>query len=246
MRVLDLFSGIGGFSLGLERAGMETVAFCEIEEFPRNVLAKHWPGVPIAEDIHKLTYSKETKGLAYDGKTIYRGTINAICGGYPCQPHSYSGSRMASKDERDLWPEYFRLISEISPEWVLPENVQGVLTSEKGEFFKRVLRNLASIGYDAEWHNIPAGAIGAPHLRPRTWMVAYPHQTQFKRGGVSSRIQAEYSNLSRSCWGKDKPGVVRTLNGIPSQAHRLGSLGNAVVPQIPEIIGRAIMSIEGD
>lgn len=230
MRVLDLFSGIGGFSLGLERAGFETVAFCEIDPFCRKVLKKHWPKTPIYEDIKKL-----------DGHSI---TADVICGGFPCQPHSYSGLRKASEDSRDLWPEYDRLIGEINPVFVIAENVLGILSSESGRYFAGILRNLAERGYDAEWFNLPAGAVGAEHLRPRIWLVAYSNQAQLKGRSLSSRIHQEYTNSSYTRWGKDKPGVVRTSNGIPNWMDRVGALGNSVVPQIPELIGRAIMECE--
>jgi len=104
MKLLDLFSGIGGFSLGLERAGFETIAFCEIEDYPRKVLAKHWPGIPIAGDIKKLSYNRETQELIYDGQAIYRGTIDAICGGFPCQDLSTAGKQAGIDGERSgLW-----------------------------------------------------------------------------------------------------------------------------------------------
>ena len=130
MRVLDLFSGIGGFSLGLERAGMETVAFCEIEEFPRKVLAKHWPGVPIHKDIRDL------KGDAI-------GPVDLICGGYPCQPFSTAGKRRGKEDDRHLWPEYLRLIREIRPTWVIGENVAGHISMG----LDQVLADLEGEGY---------------------------------------------------------------------------------------------------
>lgn len=234
MKVLDLFSGIGGFSLGLERAGMKTIAFCEIEEYPRKVLKKHWPGVPIYDDVRNLTYDR----LKQDGI----GSIDVICGGFPCQPHSFSGLRLASKDSRDLWGEMYRIACEVRRRpIIIGENVLGLLSSEDGQYFGAILRDLANIVYSAEWFNLPAGAFGAEHYRPRIWLVAYPDETQLKGGCISKRIQQEYANACYIRWGKDKPGVVRTLDGIPSQMDRLGCLGNAVVPQIPEIIGRAIM-----
>ena len=232
MKVLDLCSGVGGFSIGLERAGMETIAFCEIEDYPRKVLAKRYPDMPIHKDMRKL-----------DGKQ-FKGSADVICGGIPCQPHSFSGERRASEDSRDLWPEYFRVISESEPRWVIAENVLGLLSSENGRFFGGILRDLASIGYDAEWFNLPGAAVGAEHLRPRIWLVAYPDKAQRERGCVSKRIQQEYTNTRYTRWGKDKSGVVRTLNGIPSQMDRLGCLGNAVIPGVVELIGRAIMEIE--
>ena len=271
MKLLDIFSGIGGFSLGLERAGFETIAFCEIEDYPRKVLAKHWPDVPIAGDIRKLSYNRETQELTYDGQIIYRGTIDAICGGFPCQDISTAGLQAGISGERSgLYFEYCRLIGEIRPEYVFMENVTNLLNGSNGAWFGVVLGELAKIRYDAIWHCIPASSIGAPHRRDRVWVVCYPddesesalsindetqvlqkHDTntnkaQLKGRGLSVRISKEHSNACNPCWGKDKPGVDRASDGISRQMDRLGCLGNAVVPQIPEIIGRAIMKYEED
>src|SRR3990167_7230120 len=113
LRVLDLFSGIGGFSLGLERTGgFRTIAFCEIEPYCRAVLKKHWPDVPCFTDVRTLT--------ACDV-----GAVDLICGGYPCQPFSEAGKRLGAQDDRHLWPEYLRLIQELRPTWVIGENVAG-------------------------------------------------------------------------------------------------------------------------
>lgn len=162
MMVLDLFSGIGGFSLGLERAGMKTVAFCEIEPFPRAVLAKHWPGVPIYEDVCSLTGA----GLASAGIVP-----DAICGGFPCQDISVAGKGAGLDGERSgLWHEYRRLIGEIRPRWVIIENVAAL----RNRGLDTVLGGLSALGYDAEWHVISAAALGAPHIRERVWIVAYP------------------------------------------------------------------------
>ncbi len=120
MKVLDLFSGIGGFSLGLERAGMETVAFCEIEEYPRKILAKHWPDVPIYDDVRELNYER----LKSDGNT----DIDVLCGGFPCQPFSVAGKQRGKEDDRHLWPEMFRLLQETRPTWLIGENVAGFIT----------------------------------------------------------------------------------------------------------------------
>ena len=238
LKVLDLCSGIGGFSIGLEATnGFTTAAFCEIEDYPRKVLSKHWPGLPIYKDIRDVTRER----LIADG--IRPDVITA---GIPCQPHSFSGDREGGEDERDLWGEYFRTVSENRPRWAILENVRGFLSSEDGRYFAGALRDLASIGYNAEWNDLPAGAFGAEHLRSRMWLVAYPNETQLQGRSLSSRIQQEYSNTSYSRRGKDKPGVVRTLNGIPSQMDRLGCLGNAVYPPIPELIGRAILEAENE
>lgn len=171
LRVLDLFSGIGGFSLGLERAGMKTVAFCEIEDFPRQVLAKHWPGVPIYDDVCTLTGER----LAADGHAI-----DLICGGFPCQDVSESGSRAGITGKKSgLWFQYGRLVREVRPRFVVVENVTGLLYRGLGE----VLGDLAASGYDAQWRAVPASTVGLPQTRDRVWIVAYPRSrgTQSRR-----------------------------------------------------------------
>lgn len=255
MNVLDLFSGIGGFSLGLERAGMKTVAFCEIDKRARLVIKKHWPNVPIFEDVSKLS-----KGDIHE-------PIDVICGGFPCQDISLSGRGAGLEGKRSgLWFEFHRLIKEIKPRYAIIENVSAL----RSRGLDRVLGSLAEIGYDAEWHCIPASAVGAPHRRDRIWIVAYPSSgrsegvhdwhskpedaiassenvanadcAQFKRGGLSGRILAENTNLGGTSWWAIEPSVGRVADGVPNWSHRLKQLGNAVVPQIPEIIGKAVMA----
>ena len=233
MRVLDLFSGIGGFSLGLERAGMQTVAFCEIEPYPRAVLRKHWPNVPCYDDIRTLTADR----LRADGIVP-----NVICGGFPCQDISVAGGGAGiNKDTRSgLWAEYARLIGEIRPQYVIVENVAALL----GRGLDRVLGDLAQIGYDAEWHCIPASAVGAPHRRDRVWIVAYPSGARLEgQWNVSGRIEQELRDACDNRGWLPEPNVGRVANGVSNRSHRLKCLGNAVIPQIPEIIGRAIMSV---
>lgn len=318
MHLLDLFSGIGGFSLGLERSGaFKTVAFCEIEPYCQKVLAKHWPQVPIYDDVRTITADR----LAADGITI-----DAICGGFPCQDISCAGKKAGLEGERSgLWFEYARIIGELRPRYVIVENVAALLS--RG--LDRVLGTLASLGYDAEWHCIPASAIGAPHKRDRVWIigwdalckfdskkqtisdkniepgrvceaVAYPKNeginwrqwqqaNDTSKGGrwrnildrsiidewnenvpnsdcgdTPSRMQnreqthqaqtetgldyrtARYGdlwNVGKGTWAVE-PDVGRVANGVPARSHRLRALGNAVVPQIPELIGRAIAARE--
>jgi DNA (cytosine-5)-methyltransferase 1 len=276
MRVLDLFSGIGGFSLGLERAGMQTVAFCEIEPYCRAVLRKHWPNVPCYEDVRNLTADR----LRADGISI-----DVICGGFPCQDISTAGKGAGLAGARSgLFYEIARLIGELGPRYVILENVAALLS--RG--LDQVLGTLASLGYDAEWHCIPASAIGAPHRRDRIWIVAYSNSTQCQGNGLSSRIYSQFNGswIDRSktkdvanafsfgqsgsgefgdashstsngkgqaikslnggigqIW-RTEPNVGRVANGVPNRVDRLKALGNAVVPQIPEIIGRAIMEAE--
>lgn len=160
MNVLDLFSGIGGFSLGLERAGMRTVAFCEIEPFPRAVLAKHWPHVPCYHDVHDVTADR----LDRDGV----GRIDLICGGYPCQPFSHAGKQRGHEDPRHLWPQMRRVVGEVRPAWVLAENVVGHITLG----LDQVLADLETDGYAARAIVVPACAKDAPHIRQRVWIMA--------------------------------------------------------------------------
>lgn len=155
--VLDLFSGIGGFSLGLERTGgFKTVAFCEIDPFCRRVLNKHWPEVPIYEDVTTLS--------------LPAGFADVICGGFPCQDISDAGKREGLGGDRSgLWREYLRLVREIRPRLVIVENVAALLNAGRG--MGDVLGSMAAIRYDAEWDCISAADAGAPHGRPRVWIV---------------------------------------------------------------------------
>ena len=328
LKLLDLFSGIGGFSLGLERTGgFETVAFCEIDKFCQKVLRKHWPHVRQYTDVTKLTAAQLTAdGIAVD----------AICGGFPCQDISLAGggAGMGEGTRSGLWSEYARLIGELRPRYVIVENVSALL----GRGLDRVLGDLAQIGYDAEWHCIPASAVGAPHRRDRVWIVAHSvcrgwgercvclkrctgceigegwatqleqsseasiplahaaggrpqrgHQSSGGGEGKTTRVLAKstrdgygserghvahadiaglqiinetrdsrqtasriieggeleraYSESGAKQW-RVEPDVGRVANGVPARVDRLKSLGNAVVPQIPELIGRAILSAE--
>jgi DNA (cytosine-5)-methyltransferase 1 len=282
--MLDLFSGVGGFSLGLERSGLaRTVAFCEIDPFCRKVLTKHWPKVPQYEDIRELTAAR----LAADG--IERPRV--ICGGFPCQDISVAGRGAGLAGERSgLWREYARLIGELRPELVFVENVAALL----GRGLGTVLGDLAALGYDAEWRIISAADVGAPHLRERLWIAAYSQYgrlevgwgiedscSQFDelsgiQGAQLSRLRQQEGEVLADSFGsgqsrqgeslkprsqapridwktvdalsggfgdfwRAEPDVGRVANGVPNRTHRLKALGNAVVPQIPELLGRAVM-----
>jgi len=260
MNVLDLFSGIGGFSLGLERAGMKTIAFCEIDKKAQLVLKKHWPEVPIFEDVSKLK------------KEDINEQVDVICGGFPCQDISLAGRGEGLEGKRSgLWFEFHRLIKEIRPRYAIIENVSAL----RNRGLDEVLRGLSEIGYDAEWHCIPASAVGAPHQRDRIWIVAYPNSMS---GFDVSRKQLDGKEQCKPCFGSTplshannqwnewwkqckeggegngdtglkrkwstEPNVGRVAHGIPNRVDRLKQLGNAVVPQIPEIIGCCLMEIE--
>ena len=161
MRHLDLFSGIGGFALGLEATRrIKTVAFCEIDKYCTKVLNKNWPGVPVYNDIRELTYDRL--------KTDEIGPIDIITGGYPCQPFSIAGSKKGVEDPRHLWPEYFRLIRELRPTWVIGENVSGHIKLG----LDAVQEDLESEGYSLRTFSVSASSIGANHQRERVWTVA--------------------------------------------------------------------------
>ena len=184
LKHLDLFSGIGGFSLGLEATGgFETMAFCDIEKYPRQVLKKHWPHVKQYEDIKELNYER----LKADGLL----PIDIITGGYPCQPFSVAGRKKGEEDPRHLWPEYFRLIKELRPTWVIGENVSGHIKLG----LDTVLENLESEGYSARTFSISASSVGAKHQRERVWIVAYSEcNYNFNK---EQRVNGEEKEISR-------------------------------------------------
>ena len=249
LRVLDLFSGIGGFSLGLERTGgFSTVAFCEIEPFPRRVLAKHWPEVPQYDDVRTLTAAR----LAADGIAP-----NVLTGGFPCQDVSHAGKQAGIGDgtRSGLYAEVIRLASEIQFDYIILENVAALLSGPSdnaGGWFAQILADLASIGYDAEWHNIPTSALGGAHRRERIWIIAYP-QRAGRQGPIAddcifSGAFEAFSipfdgSIAGWCSLAERRSPVRDGNGVSLKLDRdrLKALGNAVVPQIPELIGNAIL-----
>jgi len=258
MRVLDLFSGIGGFSLGLERVKpFRTVAFCERDEFCQKVLKKHWPHIPIYEDVRTIP-------------TDRLGRVDLICGGFPCQPWSVAGQRRGAEDDRDLWPIMASLVEKLRPRWVIGENVRGFINEPLG--LKRSLSDLESIGYQATPFVIPACAVDAPHRRDRVWIIAHTNinsepnvsiNERARSGELvadadSSRWQRKWSKRynegsSGLCSGEtqrrenfwlSEPPVGRVAHGIPRRMDRLKGLGNAVVPQVVEQIGKAILTGE--
>lgn len=246
LKVLDLFSGIGGFSLGLENTnGFETVAFCEIDDRCHPILEKNWPGVKIYNDVKTLKH---------------KGHVDVITGGFPCQDLSAAGHKAGIQGERSgLYERMLSLVSIHRPQWVIFENVSNLLTGDNGRWFSRFLNDLARYGYDAQWHDIPASAVGAIHHRDRIWIIAYPSEKLRDGGGTlfnsitsqiaecrtpesSLRLLAKIRQLQ---FAQDEPDH-RKFDGISEESHAQGALGNSVHTKIPEIIGNAILAAESD
>lgn len=239
LTVGSLFSGIGGLDLGLERAGMRVIWNAEVDPYCCRVLKKHWPDVPNLGDV-----------TAIDWTTVERPDV--ICAGWPCQPFSYAGNRAGADDHRHLWPYVLDALRELRPRYLIGENVAGHLSLG----FDRVLCDLASIGFDAEWSLVSACSMGAPHPRERLFVVAYParddepHQVPYD--AVAHRGQANRQGQprggSRAPWWRPgwipEPSVVRVADGLPAGVVRapLAALGNAVVPQVAEHVGRLVVA----
>jgi len=284
---VSLFSGIGGIDLAAEWAGFKTILFVEKNDYCQKVLRKHWPGVPIIGDIRDV---KKEKIMAYSinggcherwpksyeqdiqigHENIRPETaefreggdgITLISGGFPCQPHSIAGKREGSTDERNLWPEFRRVIGEIKPRWVLAENVPGIFSSDAGRFFGIILADLAEMGYSAGWATYGAVDVGALHRRNRVFVVAHAigRGEQQQKGDIGEgrrwagnggqdvpdteeqglqvgiphtrSSKEEIVRPQQADWWAVEPELGRVAHGIPHRVDRLRALGNAVVPQ---------------
>jgi DNA (cytosine-5)-methyltransferase 1 len=244
----SLFAGIGGFDLGFERAGWDVKWQVEIDPYCQRVLAKHWPDVRRHNDVKTFP-----PGDADDWR------VDCIIGGFPCQDISNAGKRIGIDGERSgLWSEYARIVGLLRPGFIVVENVAALL--DRG--IDRVLGDLAESGYDAEWDCLPAAVFGAPFVRDRVFLVAYPHG---ERGGarregrfagavqglcVPRQSRIPFDEADRiACAGhwSTEPGLVRLVCGISPALDRLRGLGNAVVPQVAQWIGERLMRvINGD
>jgi len=225
LTVGSLFAGIGGIDLGLERAGMRTVWQVERDEWCRRVLAKHWPQIERYEDVRDIRWSDVRPA-------------DVLCGGFPCQPFSSAGKRQGLQDARWLWPAFRDAIDAIRPRYVVIENAPTLVHSPA---FVVLLSDLSALGYDAEWTQLRASAIGAPHPRARTWIVAYTDvcrksdSAEHDEAPILPQVRPEIRR-----W-PDSPGRVGVDDGLPNRVDRIRGLGNAVVPQVAEWIGRQIM-----
>jgi len=271
LTVGSLFTGIGGFDLGLERAGMKIMWQSEIDKFACQVLKKHWVNVPNLGDITKIDWSKVEP-------------VDVICGGYPCQPFSTAGKRKGKDDPRHLWRWFRDAISGIRPRYALLENVAGHLSMGGLE----VIADLAEIGYDAQWRVVSAAGLGAPHRRNRLFIIAYPaskqsngrqfaiNKKEFKKERLQEQIRTVCADVSHTksgvrgsekshdifsgdwqttefrksdCgirsigdWWQIEPSMGRVADGVSNRVDRLRGLGNAIVPQVSEYIGRLVVA----
>jgi DNA (cytosine-5)-methyltransferase 1 len=261
--ILDLFSGIGGFSLGLHRASDKfyTTAFCEIEDFCQAVLKKNFKNIHIFKDVKEL--NEKTLKAAGAVKPFI------ITGGYPCQPFSVAGKRKGKDDPRNIWSEMFRLIKELKPVWVLAENVEGHIKLG----LDKVLYDLESQNYTTQTFIIPATGVGANHQRKRLWIIGFNvSNSKSKRSLWSNksksnfneqqrldinkeRIRSKIRSNSTRCseqtrtWWQTQSELCGVPNGVSyeldkDRTNRIKSLGNSIVPQIAEIIGKAIITQE--
>jgi DNA (cytosine-5)-methyltransferase 1 len=235
---ISLFAGIGGLDLGLERAGLRCVAQVEIDPYATQVLAKHWPDVARYGDI---------RGVGAHNLPA----ADCLVGGFPCQDISEAGKRAGLAGARSgLWYEYARLIGELRPRYILVENVSDLLDRGMGV----VLGTLAELGYDAEWEVFPASAFGLPHIRERVFLLAYPvselgiSESLIGRQFAAARLETPSRQSCRgngaAFWLQALTALCRDDDGVPARVDRLKGLGNAVVPQVAEYIGRCLVAFD--
>jgi DNA (cytosine-5)-methyltransferase 1 len=252
MRHLSLFSGIGGFDLAASWLGWENVLQVEIDPFCRKVLSKNFPNVKKHKDIKTLNATK------------YAGSIDVISGGFPCQPFSVAGDRRGTEDDRYLWPEMLRIISEVKPAWIVAENVRGLITIESGLVFEQIILDMENIGYKVQPLIIPACGINAPHRRNRVWIIAHANCSEHWDQDPG-RMEAEEKvssinwphhdtpwlasravNWNRS-WLKTATELCGMDDGLSEELDkdkRITALGNAIVPQIAFQIFNSIQKNE--
>lgn len=271
---VDLFSGIGGFALAARWAGIETIAFAEIDPYASRVLQRHWPGVVNYGDVRNVP-------------TI--GNVWLVTGGVPCQPASVAGKRKGTEDDRWLWPQALAAVERIRPAWVLFENPTGILSLNDGVEFERICLALEGQGYEVQPLVIPACAVNAEHQRNRIWVLAHADEgrklqqegiEQNKRRRTSDGAQANASNsnqerhagrrgagahgahvgelsaglrpasdnadfVSREHWNH-KPVLGRRVHGLPSRLDRIAVLGNSIVPQVVYQLIKRMIEVESN
>ena len=216
LKVLDLFSGLGGFSLGLERTGhFETVAFCDNDKFSKLILDKHWKGKKVYEDVREITKEK----LIADGIEL----PDVITGGFPCQPFSVAGKQKGTSDDRHLWPEMFRIIKALQPRIVVGENVRGIVNIQDGMVFETVCTNLEDEGYEVQALNIPAAGVGAPHRRERIWFIAVREESMVNSDNI--RFKQHSTTKEETSWRGTSATSTSTSSSSP-KSNVVDTFGN--------------------
>lgn len=208
----SLFSGIGGFDLAAQWMGWDNKFHCEWEQFPRRILEYHFPNSTSYGNIKETDF------------TIWRGKIDILSGGFPCQPYSNAGKRLGKQDERHLWPEMLRAIREIKPRWVVGENVRGLLNWNGGVVLDEIYADLENEGYEVWTFVLPAAGVNAPHRRDRAWIVAYSN------GRVEERNRGANDETQRKIWGHEKVNVPRELPSLENVANPSG-IGHLLIGQ---------------
>lgn len=256
MKALELFAGIGGIALAEQMAGIEVVGLSEIEDYPVRILKKNFPDIPILKDVRKIN-KKTLKEVGIDPDTV-----DIVSGGFPCQPFSIAGKRRGTDDDRDLWPEMFRIIQEIRPHWIVGENVANFANME----LDRTLFDLESADYETRAYVLPAAAVGAPHQRMRTFIVANSDSKRWDclEKGQANRRHRQHSESDASQGRQEKiwstavhvlstgakllaqssSQLRRNDDGLSQGMDRLKCVGNAVMPQQILPIFQAIVEIE--
>lgn len=256
---ISLFSGIGGFDLAAEWMGWKNIVSCEINDFGNKVLEYYWPNAYHHRDIHTLNYELINEQLAKRYGQEWRSDDIILTGGFPCQPYSVAGKRLGKEDERHLWPEMLRVISEVKPTFVVGENVGGLLSWNGGLVFDEVRADLEAQGYEVAVFVLPAAGVNAPHKRERVWFVAYSVGKRYERLNISTKFSkqgkwndklyyaeqykywADFSLQSSICSRND--GVSLRLDSITFSKWRNETIkagGNAIVPQVAFEIFKAI------
>lgn len=220
MKHLSLFNGIGGFQLAAEWVGWENVASVEIDKFCNKVTKYHFPNCKQYEDIKE-----------FDGKP-YRGIIDIISGGFPCQPYSQAGKRLGKADERHLWPEMLRIIHEIQPGYVVGENVRGITNWNGGMVFDEVQADLESEGYEVLPFLLPASAVNAPHRRDRIWFVAYANASgewsKKRENEIKSNVtDSGIEQLQKRAQKRDSPYKTEKGIGLDDRTERSSNIRDA-------------------
>ena len=212
-KILDLFSGLGGFSLGLERTGhFETVAFCDNNQYSKLILDKHWKGVKIYDDVREISKEKfREDGIEFP---------DIITGGFPCQPFSVAGKQKGTSDDRHLWPEMFRIIKAFKPRYVIGENVRGIVNIQEGVVFETVCTDLESEGYEVQPFIIPAAGVGAPHRRERVWIIANREESMVNSDNI--RFQQHSTTKEESSWRGTSATFESTSNVSNAKSERTG------------------------